>query len=548
MIDFEGLSGRGDGSVDAVIVGAGVGGMYMLHRLRQQGLKVIVFDDAPGVGGTWYWNRYPGARCDVASTEYSYSFSDEIQQEWTWSEEFASQPEILSYLNFVADKLDLRRDIRFETRVLSAVYDEDAGSWKVDTSKGESIVATYCIMATGNLSTPHFPQLKGLDTFKGELYHSARWPMDEVQLDGKRVGVVGTGSTGIQLIQTIASRVGELTVFQRTPAYAVRSRNQSMTPAMVAEIKADYANIRARSFDSYLGIGYIDVQTGLRGLPKEERDRHYHASWEKGAGAFLGCFPELWFNKDENDVAAEFIRDRIKEVVKDRKTADQLTPTDYHVGTKRVCLEMGYYEVFNQPNAKLVDIRNSPIEEVTENGVRVGGVEYPLDVLIFATGFDAITGALVRIDIRGKNGIALRDTWKDGPRTFLGLAVSGFPNLFIMNGPTSPSPVSNFFPPIEQNVDWIAECIAYLRSSGCQFIEASQSAQDDWMAHVNDVAASTLFLTANSWFMGANIPGKPRQIMVYLGGFPTYTKLCDDVAKKSYEGFVSGKIAASSIG
>ncbi|REE06475.1 cyclohexanone monooxygenase [Paraburkholderia sp. BL27I4N3] len=523
--------------LDAIVVGAGVGGMYMLHRLREQGLKVRVFDDAPGVGGTWYWNRYPGARCDVASTEYSYSFSDEIQQEWTWSEEFAGQPEILRYLNFVADKLNLRSDISFETRVLSAIYSENAKSWTVETSGGDTVVAKYCIMATGNLSSPHFPDIPGLRNFKGEVYHSARWPEGQTQFGGKRVGVIGTGSTGIQLIQTIAPSVGHLTVFQRTPAYAIPAKNQAMTAERVAEVKSTYAEIRKRSFEHYLGMGYMTAQMGLRHLPREERDRHYHEGWKKGAGAFMGCFPELWFNKEENDLAAEFIRQRIRNVVVDKNVAAALTPTDYHVGTKRICLEMGYYDVFNQPNTELVDLRKSPIERITENGVLAGEMEYPLDILIFATGFDAITGALIRIDIRGRGGKSLQEAWKNGPRTYLGLAAPDFPNLFIMNGPTSPSPVSNFFPAIEQNVDWIADCIAFLRESGRQTIEAVDAAQQRWMDHVNEVAGQTLFLTANSWFMGANIPGKARQIMVYLGGFPSYSQRCADVARNGYHGF-----------
>jgi cyclohexanone monooxygenase len=522
--------------VDCVVVGAGIGGLYMLHRLRGLGLSARVFEDAPDVGGTWYWNRYPGARVDIPSMVYSYSFSDEIQQEWEWTEEFAAQPEILRYLNYVADKLDLRRDISFQTRVESAVFDEAKTLWEVRTNRGEVVWADYVVMATGNLSAPHYPDIPGLDRFEGELYHSARWP-EGVDLTNKRVGIIGTGSTGIQIIQTIAPQVSELLVFQRTPAYSIPARNKPMSPERDREIKDNYAEIRRKSFAHPIG-GTAQMRFGLRDLPEAERDAQYQKLWETGAHEFMAGFPEMLINKEENDIAAEFIRSRIRETVGDQEVARLLCPTDYHVGTRRLCLDIGYYETYNRDNVTLVDVRGAPIEEITPTGLRTSNAHYDLDVLIIATGFDAITGALMRIDIRGRDGLALKEKWANGPRTYLGFATAGFPNLFIMNGPSSPAPLTNFYVSIEHGVKWIADCISHQRQHGLSVIEATPAAEDKWMQHVHKVADKTLFPTANSWLMGANIPGKPRQMMVYVAGFPAYVERCDTAAADGYAGFV----------
>jgi cyclohexanone monooxygenase len=391
-------------------------------------------------------------------------------------------------------------------------------------------------MATGNLSAPHYPDIPGLDRFEGELYHSARWP-EGVDLKNKRVGIIGTGSTGIQIIQTIAPQVSELMVFQRTPAYSIPARNKPMSPERDREIKDNYAEIRRKSFAHPIG-GTAQMRFGLRDLPEAERDAQYQKLWETGAHEFMAGFPEMLINKEENDIAAEFIRSRIRETVGDQEVARLLCPTDYHVGTRRLCLDIGYYETYNRDNVTLVDVRGAPIEEITPTGLRTSNAHYDLDVLIIATGFDAITGALMRIDIRGRDGLALKEKWANGPRTYLGFATAGFPNLFIMNGPSSPAPLTNFYVSIEHGVKWIADCISHQRQHGLSVIEATPAAEDKWMQHVHKVADKTLFPTANSWLMGANIPGKPRQMMVYVAGFPAYVERCDTAAADGYAGFV----------
>lgn len=526
---------------DAVIVGAGVAGLYMLHRLRGLGLRARVIEAGGGVGGTWYWNRYPGARCDIESLEYSYQFSEELQQEWEWTERYSSQPEILKYLNHVADRFDLRRDITFDTRVTAAAFDDATGRWTVETDGDERIEAPFCIMATGCLSAPNLPEIEGGDSFKGPVYHTGRWPHDGVDFTGQRVGVIGTGSSAIQSIPLIAEQAKHLFVFQRTPNYSVPAANQPLDPALQKEIKADYAAFRAHNREMQSGFGWRhgrNEDSALDATP-EERQRRYEERWKLGGLMFGGAFGDLGLDAAANETAAEFVRGKIRAIVKDPAVADILSP-DQTIGCKRLCVDTGYFETFNRDNVTLVDVKASPIEAITETGLRTADAEYEFDALVFATGFDAMTGALNRIDIRGKDGTALKQKWSVGPRTYLGLSTVGFPNLFMVSGPGSPSVLTNMIPSIEQHVDWIAQCIDDLRSAGLARIEPEPDAEDAWVAHVNEVADATLFPTCNSWYLGANVPGKPRVFMPYLG-FPAYIEKCNEVVARGYEGFVRAR-------
>jgi cyclohexanone monooxygenase len=527
---------------DVVIVGAGFAGMYMLHRARGLGLTARVFEAGDGVGGTWYWNRYPGARCDVESMEYSYQFSEELQQEWEWTERYATQPEILGYANHVADRFDLRRDIRFDTRVLSAIYDEATSRWTVRTDGGgdadnQEVSAQFVIMATGCLSSARIPDFPGLDRFEGPTYHTGRWPHDGVDFTGKRVGVIGTGSSGIQSIPIIAQQARELTVFQRTASYSVPAYNQPLDEEEKRAIKADYAGFRARNslMPTAIGSRLAVPEASALGVDPDERERVYEQRWEQGGLPFLGAFIDLLFDRNANETAAEFIRTKIHEIVKDPVVAERLSPTTV-VGCKRLCVDTGYFETFNRDNVELVSVSDTPIDEITPHGLRVGDREFEFDAIVFATGFDAMTGALLSIDIRGRDGRTLRDAWAEGPRTYLGLGTVGFPNFFTISGPGSPSVLTNMIVSIEQHVNWITDCIEYIRDNGFRRIEATPDAQDAWVDYVNAVADFTLFPSCNSWYLGANVPGKPRVFMPLLG-YPTYVEKCDDVAAKAYEGF-----------
>jgi cyclohexanone monooxygenase len=522
---------------DVVIVGAGFGGMYMLHRLRGLGLSAIVFDVASGVGGTWYWNRYPGARCDVESMQYSYSFDEQLQQEWEWSEVFAGQPEILRYANFVADRLDLRRDMRFETRVTSAVFDEVIHRWTVRTDRGDTVSARFCVMATGCLSAARMPDFPGLDSFKGKTYHTGHWPHEGVDFTGLRVGVVGTGSSAIQSIPVIAAQAAHVTVFQRTPNFSIPSRNGPMPEAYAQSWKDVYPAKRAEARMSRNGIlAYPNDQSAIA-TPEQERLAVYEQRWESGGTTFMAAFNDLIFNKASNDTAAEFVRGKIREMVRDSATAALLAPTNHPIGTKRICVDTDYYLTYNQPNVDLVDVRDAPIEAVTPDGLRVGGKEYQFDAVVFATGFDAMTGALTRMGIVGRDGETLADKWEAGPRTYLGLMTAGFPNMFMITGPGSPSVLSNMIVSIEQHVEWINDCLSHLTSRQLDCIEPTLSAENAWVEHVNEVAYTTLYPSAASWYMGANIPGKPRVFMPYIGGVGAYRQKCDEVAANGYEGF-----------
>ncbi|RYI16130.1 MAG: NAD(P)/FAD-dependent oxidoreductase, partial [Acetobacteraceae bacterium] len=503
-------------TMDAVIVGAGFAGMYMLHRLRGLGMSAVVFEQGTDVGGTWYWNRYPGARCDVESMQYSYSFSPELQQDWQWSERFSAQPEILRYAQHVAERLDLKRDIRFETKVTSATFDEAANRWTVTTDRGDHVIARHCVMATGCLSSARLPEIAGLETFQGATYHTGHWPHEGVDFAGKRVAVVGTGSSAIQAIPVIARQAAHLTVFQRTPNFSIPSRNAPMDAEYEGWWKSDYEAHRAKARMMRTGILYgLNEKSALEVTP-EERQAEYEARWARGGTAFMASFADLITNRDANDTAADFVRAKIRGLVKDPAVAEILAPKGYPIGTKRICVDTDYFETFNRDNVTLVDVRDAPIEAITAKGVRTRHGEVEVDAIVFATGFDAMTGALTRIDIRGRDGLGLAEKWEDGPRTYLGLMTAGFPNLFMITGPGSPSVLSNMIVSIEQHVDWLTECLAHLRARGLETIEATREAEGQWVEHVNEVADRTLYPAANSWYMGANILGKPRVFMPYI--------------------------------
>jgi cyclohexanone monooxygenase len=524
-------------TADVVIVGAGFGGMYMLHRLRGLGLSAIVFDVASGVGGTWYWNRYPGARCDVESMQYSYSFSDELQQEWQWSEVFAGQPEILRYANYVADKLDLRRDMRFDTRVTAAVFNEATNRWTVRTDRGDTVSAKFTIMASGCLSAARMPDFPSLDSFKGKTYHTGHWPHEGVDFTGMRVGIVGTGSSAIQSIPVIATQAAHVTVFQRTPNFSIPSRNGLMPEAYAQSWKTVYPAKRAEARLTRNGVLANPNDQSAIETPESERQAIYEQRWASGGTTFMAAFNDLIFNKASNDTAAEFVRGKIREMVKDAAKAELLAPTSHPIGTKRICVDTDYYLTYNRPNVDLVDVRDTPIERLTPDGLHVGGKDYAFDAIVFATGFDAMTGALTRMGIVGRGGEKLADKWEAGPRTYLGLMTAGFPNMFMITGPGSPSVLSNMMVSIEQHVDWIADCLGHLTNRQLDCIEAALAAENAWVDHVNEVGHTTLYPSAASWYMGANIPGKPRVFMPYIGGVGAYRRKCDEIAAKGYEGF-----------
>ena len=525
-------------SLDVIVVGAGFAGLYLLHKLRGMGLSTRVFEAADGVGGTWYWNRYPGARVDIESQEYSYSFSEDLQDDWRWTERYAAQPELLAYLNHVADRFDLRKDIQFDTRVTSAVFDEAAGRWTVTTNQGDAVSARYCIMATGCLSVTNEPKFAGMETFKGKSYHTGRWPHAGVDFTGQRVGVIGTGSSAIQSIPQIAAQADHLYVFQRTPNYSVPAHNGPIDPEKVEAWKNNRAELRQKARESGAGIVAVEpTEQSALAVSDEERRAVFESRWKRGGFAIGGAFIDTAIDPAANATAAEFVAGKIREIVKDPEVADILTPKSYPFGTKRLCVDTGYYEVFNRDNVTLVDVSNAPIEAITPTGLRTAEGDFKLDSIVYAIGFDAMTGALNAIDIRGRGGRPLKEKWAGGPLTYLGLMVAGFPNLFTITGPGSPSVLSNMVVSIEQHVEWIANLLAFMGDRQLSIIEASPEAEAGWVAHVNEVADMTLYPKANSWYLGANIPGKPRVFMPYVGGVGVYRQLCDDVAAKGYEGF-----------
>jgi cation diffusion facilitator CzcD-associated flavoprotein CzcO len=523
---------------DVVVVGAGVAGLYQLYRLRELGLRSRVLEAGAGVGGTWYWNRYPGARCDVESLSYSYSFSPELEQEWTWSEKYATQPEILRYLEHVADRFDLRGGITFDTRVDSAVYDEQRRRWLVATDTGERIDTQFVIMATGCLSVSKAPEIPGAEKFRGPIHHTGHWPHEGVDFTGQRLGVIGTGSSGIQSIPIFAAQASDLTVFQRTPNFSMPAGNRPLSEEEVAAMKASYREWRQAQRTSAFGVPIPEATQSALEVSEAERTAAYRAGWDKGnLVAIQASYNDTLTDKAANDTAAEFIRQQIRAVVTDPELAETLSPRSFPLGTKRPCLDSGYYETFNAGHVHLVDLRRTPLLEITERGVRTSEREYEFDSIVFATGFDAMTGALTSVDIRGVGGVALTDRWADGPRTYLGIAVAGFPNLFTVTGPASPSVFSNMMVSIEQHVEWITDLIGYLRERGIAAIDATERAEDEWGTHHTEVGNETLFPTADSWYMGSNVPGKPRMLLAYIGGVGLYRERCDEVAANGYEGF-----------
>lgn len=526
---------------DAVVVGAGFSGLYMLHRLREAGYSVRVYEAADDVGGTWYWNRYPGARCDIESIYYNYTFSKEILDEWTWSSRYAEQPEILSYINFVADKLDLRRDIQFNTRITAARYNEESRNWEIRMEDGTFVLAEYFITALGCLSSSNIPKFKGLDSFKGEMYHTGRWPHKKVDFSSKRVGVIGTGSSGIQAIPVIAKEAGHLTVFQRTPQYSCPAQNHSLEAEEIRKTWENYDETKQQMRYSQHGVPYGPrMRSALEDSP-EERERLYEKAWQEGGLFSLTYnYNDIAMVPESNDTAASFIRSKIKQIVHDPEVAQKLMPT-YYYATKRPIIDTNYFETYNRENVSLVDIKTAPIMEITPDGINTTDNEYELDVLVFATGFDAMTGPLFKIDIRGKNDVSLKDKWADGAelKTYLGLSTSGFPNMFMLTGPQSPSVLSNMMVSIEQHVDWVADCIDYLREHHLEAFEATEEAEAFWSHQCRAIADMSLLTKTDSWYMGANIDGKPRGFLAFAGGVGLYRLICDDIAARGYEGFTS---------
>ena len=520
-----------------MVVGAGFSGLYALHKLRSQGLTVRVLEAAPDVGGTWYHNRYPGARCDVESVDYCYSFSEELQQEWTWTEKYATQAEILRYINHVADRFDLRRDVRLNSRVTSAVLDEQALRWTVTTDSGDVVTARFCLMATGALSAAMTPDFDGLSTFGGEVYHTGHWPHEHVDFTGKRVAVIGTGSSGIQTVPVVAEQADQLFVFQRTPNYSVPARNEPLTPEQLDAIKARYDERRRLSWRSGGGSPYLGTNKTTMEASPEERRAAFEKRWQLGGVLFSKTFPDQMIDPEANDEARKFYEEKVRAVIDDPQVADLLIPSDHPIGTKRICTDSNYFETFNKPHVSLISVRETPITSIDATGINTSDTHYAVDAIIFATGFDAMTGALAKIDIVGRNGEVLRDNWRDGPRTYLGLAVDGFPNLFIVSGPGAPAVLANMVLHAEAHVNWIADCISYLDGRGYVGIEADPDAVDEWVSECARRADSTLFTKANSWYMGANVPGKPRVFMLFVGGFAVYNEICAGVADAGYKGF-----------
>jgi cation diffusion facilitator CzcD-associated flavoprotein CzcO len=529
---------RAGREADVIVIGAGFAGLYALYRLRGMGLSVAVLEAEDDIGGTWYLNRYPGCRCDVESLAYSYSFSPELEQEWDWSERYATQAEILSYIHHVADRFDLRRHIQLNTRVRTATWDQDGRRWHVISEQDDRWTAPFLITGVGCISAPKFPDIDGLDSFAGERYHTAEWPHEGVDFAEKKVAVIGTGSSGVQVIPIIAEQAEHLTVFQRTPVFTIPARNRPHTESELAEMKARYQQYREESRWTTFGTaGHTPTEAALE-VDEETRRNTYEAAWRVGrVNELLGAFTDLMVDKAANETAAEFVREKIRTIVRDPEVAASLTPTSYPFGAKRPCMDTNYYETFNRPNVSLVDLRKEPVERVMPDGIRTAKTDYKFNTLVLAIGFDTFTGSLLRMDIRGRDGVALRDHWADGARSYLGLAVAGFPNLFTITGPGSPSVLSNTIVSIEQHVDWISACIGYLRERSIATIEAQPDAEDGWVRLVSKFADKTLMTKADSWYLGANVPGKPRVFMAYLAGVGNYRKTCDKVAANGYEGF-----------
>lgn len=531
---------------DAVVIGAGFAGLGMLRRLRDElGMSVQVYEAGSGVGGTWYWNRYPGARCDSESYVYCFSFSKDLLQDWNWSGKYPEQPEILSYLNHVADRFDLRRNIRLNTRVTSTKFLEDANYWQIETDQGDRTTARFLITGIGCISTGNVPDIAGLESFEGDWYHTGSWPHEKVDFTGKRVAIIGTGSSGVQAIPVIAEQAKCLTVFQRTPQYTIPARHENVDRRFIEEeVKPNYDEIWEKARRSKAGFPADYSERSALEVSAEERLQTYEDLWAKGGTTFLyGTFNDIRTDRRANDTAAEFIRSKIRGIVKDPETRENLLPTDHPFGSKRTLIDTNYFETFNRENVELVDIRHSPIQEIMPKGIRTEDKDFEFDIIVFATGFDAMTGTFFKMDIRGRNDLSLKEKWSEGPKTYLGLQVAGFPNMFMITGPGSPSVLSNMPVSIEQHIEWISYFIDYLHQNGIETAEADPDAETAWVSHVNEVAEPTMFMLANSWYLGANIPGKPRVFMPYAGGVGAYREKCDEIAHNGYEGFILGPVS-----
>ena len=524
---------------DAIIIGAGFSGLYQLHKLRDElDLNVRVLEKGGGIGGTWYWNRYPGARCDSESYYYCYSFNKEIEQEWEWSERYPEHLEIRRYLNFVADKLNLRPEIQLDTKVTSARFDDAANSWTVETEAGEIFTAPFLITAVGCLSTANVPKIEGLESFEGRWYHTGNWPHEGVDFTGKRVGQIGTGSTGIQAVPVIAEEAAHLTVFQRTANYSIPARNRPVTAEDIRLTRENYADIWRRARAGTNGHPFVVSDRSVLSVSDEEREATFEKAWERGSLRFRAYFSDILTNEKANEKASDFIRAKIKGIVQDPEVAERLTPRDHGFATKRPPIDTHYFETYNRDDVLLVDLKAEPIVAITPKGIKTTAGEYELDIIVFATGFDALTGPLLQLNIAGSGGQALKEAWAGGPRTYLGLQTPGFPNLFTITGPGSPSVLCNMPIAIEQHVDWITNCIRDMRATGRARIEAEPEAAERWVEHVNEAANATLLpMASSSWYLGANVPGKPRVFMPYAGGFARYTGICNEVAAAGYRGF-----------
>ncbi|WP_241242050.1 flavin-containing monooxygenase [Sphingobium algorifonticola] len=535
---------------DVIVIGAGFAGVYLLHRLRTDGYRVRVIEAGSNVGGVWYWNTYPGARCDVESLQYSYSFDENIDREWQWSERYATQPEIQSYIEFVAERFDLKRDILFNTRVESAAFDSAQNLWTLQTGNdqsddSQSVTARWVVMATGALSSSKMPEIDGKDDFAGTTFHTGHWPREGVDLAGKTVAVIGTGSSGIQAIPEIAKQAAKLLVFQRTPHFSVPAQNGPIPQEWREQWDRDRQALRTEILSTRSGVLYDYGQTSALSVSDDERQREYEERWAKGGTNFLYAYNDILRDEDANSTAADFVRQKIREIVKDPVTADRLTPIGYPIGAKRICVDTDFYATFNRPNVTLVSVLETPIERINETGIKTSDRQYDVDVLIFATGYDALTGSLTRIDIRGSDGRSLKEAWSAGPYTNLGLMTANFPNMFIVTGPGSPSVLSNMVVSIEHDANWIGDTLNHLRQIGATRIEATEASQQAWMDHVRELAEATLYYKGNSWYLGANVPGKPRVFMPYLGGVDVYQAKCAEVARNGYPGFIidGGRVA-----
>lgn len=527
--------------LDVIIVGGGFGGMYATYKFREMGMKIQSFEAGGDLGGVWYWNRYPGARVDLPSIDYSYSFSPEVEQEWTWSEQFAAQPELLRYIDFVATRLDLRKHYQFKTRITSAVWDEARKLWTVETDRGERFEAPFCIMATGPLSVPKVPDIPGVEKFKGRLLHAGRWPHEPVSFEGLRVGVIGTGSTGIQIVQDVGPQAGELFVFQRTPSFTMPMRNVPLTPEYISEVRRNYAGIREAARNSTVGGTRPQSTRAFFSVTPEQRQSLLEDAWKQGGLAMLGTFGDLMVNEEANEQVAEFVRGKIAEVVEDPKTAEALKPKGYPIFARRPCLDSSYYETYNLPNVHLVDCITDPILEVTERGVRNASGEIELDMLILATGYDALTGALIAFDVVGKGGRTVNQKWVHGGRSTLGIMMEGFPNLFMTTGPNGPSALANIIRISEHDVDWIAAAITHMQKNGLATMEPTTQAEDNWMGVVRGLAQRSLINKAKTWWVGANVPGKSQGLTMFIGGFAKYRELCAAAVSDGYSGFTFGR-------